>query len=284
MGRIPPYKDIFIPLKWRHASGQMQRRAMATRHAAWRSRPSGRRSPIAAEVRSDMTERKTPFGVRDGEVAVDLPDAVRRLALFHRPHPHALEGAQGLPEERPAKPRVRRGLHHRGRSALGAGAEGRRDLLAISWCSTGWTRRGATSWCRCRAITATGRGTFALRSPVRPNPIAMSVVQAGQGRGQHAVGGRRSIASTARRSLDIKPYFASTDCDSRGAWSAGTRQNSFADLEPFAASPQLILHNGPTRATRNAPAGNPCPAGVDFRAFRHAERKRFRHVVNQSWG
>ena len=39
--------------------------------------------------------------IRPGEVQVPLPAADRRLALFHRPHPHALDGAQGLPEERP---------------------------------------------------------------------------------------------------------------------------------------------------------------------------------------
>ena len=68
--------------------------------------------------------------IRPGEVQVPLPAADRRLALFHRPHPHALDGAQGLPEERPRLPGIRGGLHHRGRSALAAGPARGRDLLA----------------------------------------------------------------------------------------------------------------------------------------------------------
>lgn len=54
------------------------------------------------------------------------------------------------------------------------------------------------------------RGTFALRSPVRPNPIAASVVKllAIDG-GRLAVVGLDCVDGTPL--LDIKPYFASTD-------------------------------------------------------------------------
>src|SRR3954469_18001466 len=54
----------------------------------------------------------------------------RRLALFHRPHPHALDRAEGLPEERPGCPGIRDRLYYRGRPALGKGPARRRDLLA----------------------------------------------------------------------------------------------------------------------------------------------------------
>jgi len=55
------------------------------------------------------------------------------------------------------------------------------------------------------------RGTFALRSPVRPNPIALAAVQ---------LIGIEGMTLTVRKVdcidgtplLDIKPYFASTDC------------------------------------------------------------------------
>lgn len=54
------------------------------------------------------------------------------------------------------------------------------------------------------------RGTFALRSPARPNPIAMSVVKL-----LHADGNRLSVVGLdcldGTPLLDIKPYFASTD-------------------------------------------------------------------------
>lgn len=55
-----------------------------------------------------------------------------------------------------------------------------------------------------------GRGTFALRSPVRPNPIAMSVVRLAAVNGHRlSVIGLDCLDGTPL--LDIKPYFASTD-------------------------------------------------------------------------
>jgi tRNA-Thr(GGU) m(6)t(6)A37 methyltransferase TsaA len=54
------------------------------------------------------------------------------------------------------------------------------------------------------------RGTFALRSPARPNPIAMSVVQLmGIEGGTLSVVGLDCLDGTPL--LDIKPYFASVD-------------------------------------------------------------------------
>jgi len=55
-----------------------------------------------------------------------------------------------------------------------------------------------------------GRGTFALRSPARPNPIAMSVVRLlGVDGTKLSVTGLDCLDDTPL--LDIKPYFASTD-------------------------------------------------------------------------
>src|SRR5712671_1664892 len=54
------------------------------------------------------------------------------------------------------------------------------------------------------------RGTFALRSPVRPNPIAMSVVRlVGITGTTLSVVGLDCLDGTPL--VDIKPYFASTD-------------------------------------------------------------------------
>ena len=54
------------------------------------------------------------------------------------------------------------------------------------------------------------RGTFALRSPARPNPIAMSVVKLiGVDGNKLAVVGLDCLDGTPL--IDIKPYFASTD-------------------------------------------------------------------------
>jgi len=54
------------------------------------------------------------------------------------------------------------------------------------------------------------RGTFALRSPARPNPIAISVVKL------HSIDGNKLSVTgldclDGTPLLDIKPYFASTD-------------------------------------------------------------------------
>ena len=55
-----------------------------------------------------------------------------------------------------------------------------------------------------------GRGTFALRSPVRPNPIALSVVKLVKAEGTKLqVIGVDCLDGTPL--LDIKPYFASAD-------------------------------------------------------------------------
>lgn len=65
------------------------------------------------------------------------------------------------------------------------------------------------------------RGTFALRSPARPNPIAMSVVRLlGVEDTTLSVQGLDCLDGTAL--LDIKPYFASTDAvpDAVTGWHA----------------------------------------------------------------
>jgi tRNA-Thr(GGU) m(6)t(6)A37 methyltransferase TsaA len=54
------------------------------------------------------------------------------------------------------------------------------------------------------------RGTFALRSPVRPNPIAMAVVELVGIEGA-TVAVRHVDCIDGTPLLDIKPYFASTD-------------------------------------------------------------------------
>jgi tRNA-Thr(GGU) m(6)t(6)A37 methyltransferase TsaA len=54
------------------------------------------------------------------------------------------------------------------------------------------------------------RGTFALRSPARPNPVAMSVVKLLRVEGSMlSVVGLDCLDGTPL--IDIKPYFASTD-------------------------------------------------------------------------
>ena len=70
-----------------------------------------------------------------------------------------------------------------------------------------------------------GRGTFALRSPVRPNPIALSVVKLEkiEGTTLHI----RNIDCLDNTPLiDIKPYFASVDAkpDAIVGWQQGPKR------------------------------------------------------------
>ena len=69
------------------------------------------------------------------------------------------------------------------------------------------------------------RGTFALRSPARPNPIAMSVVKLIKIDGNRlSVVGLDCLDGTPL--LDLKPYFASTDAvaDATVGWHAERRR------------------------------------------------------------
>ena len=69
------------------------------------------------------------------------------------------------------------------------------------------------------------RGTFALRSPVRPNPIAMSVVRLVQVDGTMlSVVGLDCLDGTPL--IDIKPYFASVDSvpEAVVGWSKGEKE------------------------------------------------------------
>lgn len=74
-----------------------------------------------------------------------------------------------------------------------------------------WMDRAARDLVRQQPRHAEGsRGTFSLRSPARPNPIALSVVELlGIEGGRLSVRGLDCIDGTPL--LDIKPYYASTD-------------------------------------------------------------------------
>ena len=69
------------------------------------------------------------------------------------------------------------------------------------------------------------RGTFALRSPVRPNPIAVSVARVvGVACNEISVIGLDCLDGTPL--LDLKPYFASTDAvpEASVGWHASTKR------------------------------------------------------------
>ena len=69
------------------------------------------------------------------------------------------------------------------------------------------------------------RGTFALRSPARPNPVALSIVRLLKVEGRKlSVVGLDCLDGTPL--LDIKPYFASTDAvpDAVTGWHAARKE------------------------------------------------------------
>jgi len=69
------------------------------------------------------------------------------------------------------------------------------------------------------------RGSFALRSPVRPNPIAVSVARLLRIDGNKlSIVGLDCLDDTPL--LDLKPYFASTDSvpDASVGWHAGSKR------------------------------------------------------------
>lgn len=84
--------------------------------------------------------------------------------------------------------------------------EGASHLIVLYWMDG-----AARDIVRQRPRHAEGsRGTFSLRSPARPNPIALSVVELlGRDDGTLAVRGLDCLDGTPL--LDIKPYYASTD-------------------------------------------------------------------------
>ncbi|MCE4226150.1 tRNA (N6-threonylcarbamoyladenosine(37)-N6)-methyltransferase TrmO [Methylobacterium sp. C25] len=90
-----------------------------------------------------------------------------------------------------------------------------------------WMHRSVRDLVRQQPRHAEGsRGTFSLRSPARPNPIAVSVVERlGIDGAEVSVRGLDCLDGTPL--LDIKPYYVSTDCRP-GGWvdRAGTSVTS----------------------------------------------------------
>jgi tRNA-Thr(GGU) m(6)t(6)A37 methyltransferase TsaA len=88
---------------------------------------------------------------------------------------------------------------------------------------------------------AEGRGTFALRSPVRPNPIAVSVARLVRIEGSKlTVIGLDCIDNTPL--LDLKPYFATTDSVPEA--SVGWHASEKARLKTAAVSGRRVTGRG----------------------------------------
>lgn len=146
------------------------------------------------------------FGPRDGEEAVALPErfdaGLHFIGRLRTPWTERRDCPKnGLQSDAvctvEVDPPYAPGLQN---------VEGASHLILLYWMD-----RAARGLVRQRPRHADGsRGTFSLRSPARPNPIALAVVELLAREGATLrVRGLDCLDGTPL--LDIKPYFASTD-------------------------------------------------------------------------
>jgi tRNA-Thr(GGU) m(6)t(6)A37 methyltransferase TsaA len=153
--------------------------------------------------------------IRHGEVAAALPETVDAGLYFigriHTPWTRREDCPKNARESDAA---CSIELDERWAAAL-AGLETCSHVIVLYWMDQ--ARRDLVV--QVPAHYGTGRGTFALRSPVRPNPIALSVARLLSVEGSRlTVRGLDCLNNTPL--LDLKPYFASTDAvpDARVGW------------------------------------------------------------------
>jgi tRNA-Thr(GGU) m(6)t(6)A37 methyltransferase TsaA len=153
-----------------------------------------------------MSDDKSQFGIRDGEVAVELPGKTDAGVYFiGRIRTPWTERKQCPKNARESDAVCTIELDPRW-------ADGLKDVASCSHLIVlYWMDRAPRNLVLQKpAQYGVQRGTFALRSPARPNPIAMSVVKLlGVEGGSLKVAGLDCLDGTPL--LDIKPYFASTD-------------------------------------------------------------------------
>ncbi|HET9714981.1 MAG TPA: tRNA (N6-threonylcarbamoyladenosine(37)-N6)-methyltransferase TrmO [Pseudolabrys sp.] len=146
------------------------------------------------------------FGIRDGEKAVELPAApdagIYFIGRIHTPWKQRKDCPKNAREsEAPCivelDPRWSDGLKDVGTCS---------HLVLLYWMD----KSPRNLVLQVPGHYGAQHGTFALRSPARPNPIAMSVVRLlGIDDNRLSVTGLDCLDGTPL--LDIKPYFSSTD-------------------------------------------------------------------------
>jgi tRNA-Thr(GGU) m(6)t(6)A37 methyltransferase TsaA len=162
-----------------------------------------------------------PYGLREGEVAVALPDhfdaSLYYIGRIHTPWRRREDCPKNARESDivctiELDPRWVEGLR---------GLETASHVVVLYWMDK--ARRDLVL--QAPRHYAEQRGTFALRSPVRPNPIALSVARLlGIEGNRLSVVGIDCLDQTPL--LDIKPYFASTDAvpDAAVGWHADRKR------------------------------------------------------------
>jgi tRNA-Thr(GGU) m(6)t(6)A37 methyltransferase TsaA len=153
-----------------------------------------------------QTETKDPFGIREGEIPVPLPASFDAQLYFIgriRTPWTRRENCPKNPRESDAVCTIE--VDPRWAQAL-AGVETCTHLIVLYWMDK--ARRDLVV--QVPRHYGEARGTFALRSPVRPNPIALSVVQLlGVDGTRVKIRGIDCLDGTPL--IDIKPYFPSTE-------------------------------------------------------------------------
>ncbi|HLH94068.1 MAG TPA: tRNA (N6-threonylcarbamoyladenosine(37)-N6)-methyltransferase TrmO [Xanthobacteraceae bacterium] len=169
---------------------------------------------------ADESAAANPYGLRAGEVSVALPEAfdasLYYIGRIHTPW-HRREECPKNGREAEATCTIE--LDPRWVAGLN-GLASVSHLVVLYWMDR--ARRDLVL--QAPRHYAEQRGTFALRSPVRPNPVAMSVVRLLKIEGNRlSVVGLDCLDGTPL--IDIKPYFASTDAvpDARVGWHAERR-------------------------------------------------------------
>jgi tRNA-Thr(GGU) m(6)t(6)A37 methyltransferase TsaA len=161
-----------------------------------------------------------PYGIREGEIAIELPTGFDAGLYFigriHTPWTRRQDCPKNANEARAAGLICTIELDERYAGGL-ARVETCSHLLVLYWMDK--ARRDLIV--QAPRHYGEPRGTFALRSPVRPNPIAASVVELKQVEGRRlTVVGLDCLDGTPL--LDLKPYFASTEAvpDASVGWHA----------------------------------------------------------------
>ena len=153
-----------------------------------------------------MTDDDNAFGIRDGEIAIELPKEFDASLYFIGRIRTPWTRREDCPKNaRESEAVCSIEIDPRWAAAL-AGVESCSHLVVLYWMNR--SRRDLVL--QVPHHYGVGRGTFALRSPARPNPIALSVVRLVRLDGSKlSVIGLDCLDDTPL--IDIKPYFASTD-------------------------------------------------------------------------
>lgn len=169
----------------------------------------GKPRPFGVKQRSmseTSTQSKDPFGIRDGEIATELPSTFDAGLYFIGRIRTPWTRREDCPKNAGESDTVCTiELDPRYRKALDK-VETCSHLIVLYWMDR--ARRDLVV--QTPRHYGEGRGTFALRSPVRPNPIALSVVKLLKIDGTTlSIQNIDCLDNTPV--LDIKPYFASVD-------------------------------------------------------------------------